>query len=45
MRHLEEQITDNETVGVHLRLPRDAVFRALAHAEAPAVAQPARTRQ
>ncbi|OIJ88273.1 DUF6233 domain-containing protein [Streptomyces colonosanans] len=33
LRHLEEQIADNETLGIYLHLQRDAVRAALARAE------------
>jgi hypothetical protein len=33
LRHLEGQIADNDTIGLYLRLQRDAVRRALAAAE------------
>ncbi|MCN9242691.1 DUF6233 domain-containing protein [Streptomyces sp. RY43-2] len=36
LRHLEEQLADNETLGVYLRLQRDAVRAALTRAEAAA---------
>ncbi|QYX80244.1 DUF6233 domain-containing protein [Streptomyces akebiae] len=45
LRYLDEQITDNETVGVYLRLQHDAVSKALARNEGPAAAQPAQTPQ
>ncbi|MEV5986824.1 DUF6233 domain-containing protein [Streptomyces sp. NPDC052051] len=40
LRHLEEQIADNETLGVYLRLQRDAVRAALTRAEAAAARTP-----
>ncbi|MFL4904798.1 DUF6233 domain-containing protein [Streptomyces sp. MMS24-I2-30] len=40
LAHLEQQLADNETVGIYLRLQRDVVRRALTAAEpAPAPAQ------
>ncbi|MFJ8727697.1 DUF6233 domain-containing protein [Streptomyces sp. NPDC093269] len=33
LRHVEKQITDNETVGIYLRVQRDTVLEALARAE------------
>ncbi|MFF7946991.1 DUF6233 domain-containing protein [Streptomyces griseorubiginosus] len=41
LAHLDKQLTDHETVGIYLRLQRDAVLAALARAEAP---PPARRR-
>lgn len=35
LRHLEDQLADNETVGTYLRLQRDTVRTALAEAERP----------
>ncbi|WP_329217038.1 DUF6233 domain-containing protein [Streptomyces sp. NBC_01485] len=43
LRHLDQQITDNETVGLYLRLQRDAVSKALGRAEGHATPQPAQT--
>ena len=38
MAHLEQQLAQNETVGIYLRLQADAVRQALAAAERPAPA-------
>lgn len=42
LEHLDKQLADNETVGIYLRLQRDAVQAALARAEASA-ARPRRS--
>jgi len=45
LRHLDEQIADNETVGVYLRLQREDVSKALARLVGPASAPPSRAIQ
>jgi hypothetical protein len=40
LAHLEKQLAENDTVGIYLRLQRDAVQAALAHAEAPPPRKP-----
>jgi hypothetical protein len=40
LAHLEQQRADNETIGIYLRLQRDAIQAALAQAEAPAPRKP-----
>lgn len=35
LKHLDEQVADNETIGLYLRLQRDTVRTALAEAERP----------
>ena len=40
LAHLDQQRADNETVGIYLRLQRDAVQAALAQAEAPPARRP-----
>ncbi len=44
LAHLDQQVADHETVGIYLRLQREAVQAALAHAEglAPAQRRPGR---
>ncbi|MEU0426455.1 DUF6233 domain-containing protein [Streptomyces canus] len=42
LAHLDQQITDHETVGIYLRLQREAVQAALAQAEAPPQRRPGR---
>ncbi|MGW2998690.1 DUF6233 domain-containing protein [Streptomyces sp. NPDC001155] len=44
LAHLDRQIAENDTIGIYLRLQRDAVQRALARAERPAQQQPPRRR-
>lgn len=45
LRHLDEQIADNETVGIYLQLQHDDVSKALARAEGPVAAPPAQEPQ
>lgn len=40
LAHLEQQLANNDTVGIYLRLQRDAVQVALARAEAPPPRRP-----
>ncbi|MFE9455175.1 DUF6233 domain-containing protein [Streptomyces sp. NPDC006739] len=42
LRYLDEQLAGNETVGIYLRLQRDAARKALAAAERRAAPQPQR---
>lgn len=42
LRYLDQQITDNDTIGIYLRLQRDAVRQALGETDAPAAPQPRR---
>lgn len=42
LRYLDEQITENETVGIYLRLQRDQVRDALARSESPPAPAPRR---
>ncbi|WP_406157715.1 DUF6233 domain-containing protein [Streptomyces canus] len=42
LAHLDRQVADHETVGIYLRLQRDAVLAALAQAETPAARRPGR---
>ncbi|MFC8676726.1 DUF6233 domain-containing protein [Streptomyces griseorubiginosus] len=42
LAHLDGQLAQNETVGIYLRLQREAVQAALARAEAPAPRHPGR---
>lgn len=42
LAHLDRQITDHEAVGIYLRLQREAVQAALAHAETPPQRRPGR---
>lgn len=44
LRHLDQQIAENETVGVYLRLQREAVAEALARTEDQAAQQPSSVR-
>ena len=39
LQYLDQQLSDHETVGIYLRLQRDAVRAALAHAEGSAPAR------
>jgi hypothetical protein len=42
LTHLDKQIADNDTVGIYLRLQRQAVQEALARTEAPPPRRPGR---
>ncbi|MEV1082024.1 DUF6233 domain-containing protein [Streptomyces sp. NPDC050211] len=42
LAHLDKQLADNETVGIYLRLQRDAVRAALARADDPPPRRPRR---
>lgn len=42
LAHLDKQMVDHETVGIYLRLQREAVQEALARAEAPPSRRPGR---
>jgi Family of unknown function (DUF6233) len=41
LRYLDQQITDNDTIGIYLRLQRDAVRQALGETDAPPAPAPA----